>query len=119
MLVHKQTMGVLDQFWTGRYETVMNVRVPAMAEYTFANTGLDPSEWWYVPRASRLGRRLRAVYPCCIPETDGNGELTGIRAMIPDRTPAPQTGSVPAKTRRQRPRKGGLLGDWLEGTQTL
>ncbi len=112
-------MGVLDQFWTGRYETVMNVRVPAMAEYTFANTGLDPGEWWYVPRNSRLGRRLRAVYPYCIPETDGSGELTGIRTEVPAWTPAPKTENIPAKKRRQRPRKGGLLGEWLRGAQTL
>ena len=56
MLIHKQTMGVLDQYWSGLYVSVGQERVPQMIEYTLANTGLSPADWWEIPRLSRRPR---------------------------------------------------------------
>ncbi len=115
MLVHKRTMGVLDQYWTGENRTEPDGNVyPVMAEYTLAGTGLDAADWWEVPASSPLGRSLRIYYPYCSPVTDEAGELIAVRPwppwqrygeappeeLCPDRTPP--------KKRRQN-RKSGLF----------
>ncbi len=113
MLVHKATMGVLDQFWTGRHrKTSAGGEEPVMAEHTLENTPLDPAEWWEVPRESALGRKLRRYYPFCSPEVSADGRLDGVTVWPRWRReglsvpPAP-----PGKDRRSRQhrRRTGIM----------
>lgn len=120
MLVHKATMGVLSYYWTGQYRTNHEgQRLPMLSEYTLAKSGLDPSEWWEVPRNSHLGNALLICYPCCDPVVDDHGELVAIKpwanwADYPERNtgadgPAIIAPSqvIPAEMRRKGQVKGG------------
>ena len=110
MLIHKETMGVLDQYWTGRYAGAQGTLVPVMAEYTLMQGGFSPDEWWEVPRGSALGRYVRTVYPFCTPVLDAEGGLVGVRAERDARPPD----ALPAKRRRRR-KKAGILEDMFAG----
>lgn len=112
MLVHKATMGVLDQFWTGRYRKApTGGEEPVMAEYTLENTPLSPDEWWEVPRGSALGRKLRRHYPFCSPAVSEDGSLDGVSVWPRWRReglsapPAP----APGRRSRQRRRRAGVI----------
>ena len=73
MLIHKQTMGVLDTFWTGEnhLDTKSGLQVPVEREYTFRTAPeLSPEEWWEVSRGSKLGKKLRMYYPWVTPVVD-------------------------------------------------
>ena len=81
MLIHKQTMGVLDTFWTGEnhLDTKSGLQVPVEREYTFRTAPeLSPEEWWEVSRGSKLGKKLRMYYPWVTPVVDEAGELTDV-----------------------------------------
>lgn len=81
MLIHRATMGVLDTYWTGAYRTVPGslIREPVYREYSFtAAPELNPSEWWELPRSSRLGRKVRLYYPWITPVVDEAGALTDV-----------------------------------------
>ena len=124
MLIHKQTMGVLDQYWSGLYVSVGQERVPQMIEYTLANTGLSPADWWEIPRLSRLGRWVRMVYPYCDPITDDRGELIDVTmwpawrqvglAEPPAEAVVDELQPTPAKKRRRQRRSCGLFADLLK-----
>ena len=46
MLVHKQTLGVLEAApWDGTYRTVLGERVPVLRSASLERLGLDPEEW--------------------------------------------------------------------------
>ena len=114
MLIHKESLGVLDQYWPGDYTMEGQERVPRMVEYTLAGTGLSPDDWWEVPRRSQLGRQLRASYPWCDPVMDDQGQLIDIVAWpvwrrdgLPE--PPAETPREPPKKRRQRRRNKGIL----------
>ena len=84
MLIHKETMGVLDTFWTGetRLDPKSGLQVPVEREYTFRTAPeLSPAEWWEVPRSSKLGRKLRMYYPWVDPIMDEAGELTDVEVQ--------------------------------------
>ena len=81
MLIHKQTMGVLDTFWTGEnhLDTKSGLQVPVEREYTFRTAPeLSPEEWWEVSRGSKLGKKLRMYYPWVDPVVDEDGGLTDV-----------------------------------------
>ena len=81
MLIHKQTMGVLDTFWTGEnhLDPKSGLQVPVEREYTFRTApDLSPEEWWEVSRGSKLGKKLRMYYPWVTPVVDEAGELTDV-----------------------------------------
>lgn len=81
MLIHKQTMGVLDTYWTGAYrmDPKSGVQVPVEQEYTFQTIPeLSPEEWWEVPKSSKLGKKLRMYYPWVNPVVDEAGALTDV-----------------------------------------
>lgn len=115
MLIHRSTMGILDQCWTGRYVQRGQDREPEMVECTFAGTGLPETDWWEVPRMSSLGRRLRAAYPWCDPVVDDTGQLVDI-VVWPDwrraGLPAPEGAEQTAPKKRRR-RGKGLFADLL------
>lgn len=84
MLIHKSTMGVLDTFWTGAYrlEAPTGLQIPVNQEYSFQTAPeLSPTEWWEVPRGSKLGRKLRMYYPWVDPIMDEAGELTDVEVQ--------------------------------------
>ncbi len=113
MLVHKATMGVLDRFWTGRHRKPPGGgEEPVMAEYTLENTGLDPAEWWEVPRGSALGRKLRRYYPFCSPAVSEDGSLDGVTAWPRwkrEGLSAPPAPAGPGRRSRQRRRRAGVM----------
>lgn len=123
MLIHKGTMGVLDSFWTGEFIQVGVERVPIMAEYTLANTELDPKDWWEIPRTSRLGRFIRLSYPWCDPVVDEAGDLIWVepwpawrRDGLPEPPDVPQETETTQLKRRRRPRRRrGIFEDLLVG----
>ena len=81
MLIHKETMGVLDTYWTGTYrlEVSTGLQTPVEQEYSFCTAPeLSPAEWWEVPRNSKLGRKLRMYYPWVDPVVDETGELMDV-----------------------------------------
>ena len=89
MLIHKQTMGVLQTYWTGAHRVVPGSAVPepVMKEYTFrAAPELSPEEWWEVPMSSKLGKKIRMYYPWITPVVDEAGELTDVEIQreVPD-----------------------------------
>ena len=100
MLIHKQTMGVLDTFWTGEnhLDTKSGLQVPVEREYTFRTAPeLSPEEWWEVSRGSKLGKKLRMYYPWVTPVVDEAGELTDVEL--------PET----AQSQEQAARKSALM----------
>ncbi len=113
MLVHKATMGVLDQFWTGRHRKVTDGgEEPVMAEHTLENTPLDPAEWWEVPRGSALGRKLRRYYPFCSPVVSQDGSLDGVNVWPRwkrEGQSAPPAPSGRERRSRQRRRRAGVI----------
>ena len=81
MLIHKSTMGVLNTYWTGAHRIVPGsiAPEPVMREYTFQSApDLGPEEWWEVPAASALGRKIRMYYPWITPVVDEAGALTDV-----------------------------------------
>ena len=99
MLIHKQTMGVLDTFWTGEnhLDPKSRLQLPVEREYTFRTAPeLSPEEWWEVPRSSKLGKKLRMYYPWVTPVVDEAGELTDVEL--------PET----ARSQEQAARKSAL-----------
>ena len=81
MLIHKQTMGVLDTFWTGEnhLDPKSGLQVPVERDYTFRTApDLSPEEWWEVPMSSKLGKKIRMYYPWITPVVDAAGELTDV-----------------------------------------
>lgn len=74
MLIHKRTMGVLDFIWTGRSDA----RGPIYHAATLADVD-NPSEWWEVPRSSKIGKCARKYYPYLEAFEDADGILQDIR----------------------------------------
>ena len=106
MLIHKQTMGVLDTFWTGEnyLDTKSGLQVPVEREYTFRTAPeLSPEEWWEVSRSSKLGRKLRMYYPWVNPVVDESGELTDveIQQAAPDGEQEARKAALAQEARRR------------------
>lgn len=105
MLVHKKTMGVLNEFWTGKTKKQKDGKIfPVMEEYTFENTCLPENEWWYIPSKSSLGRRLIILYPYCKPIIDENGILINIEKEDETTTENSNVDTPENKKSRQRRR---------------
>ena len=72
LLVHKESHGVLTQIW--------NLEGTKLVPATFKNCPyLTPDEWWDVPYASPLGKRVLWFYPDFEPVVDSRGMLIDIR----------------------------------------
>lgn len=70
MLIHKRTMGIIEEEWTG---TVLR-------PVTLANhPELDRDDWWELPGTSPMARTARIYYPWLEPEVDEDGCLIGLR----------------------------------------
>ena len=77
MLIHKDTMGVLEWIWTGELRTENGVSVPAERPATLADVE-DPGEWWEISGRSDMARTARLYYPWLTPDVDEQGELVGL-----------------------------------------
>ena len=107
MLIHKQTMGVLDTFWTGEnhLDTKSGLQVPVEREYTFRTAPeLSPEEWWEVSRGSKLGKKLRMYYPWVTPIVDESGELTDVD--LPETTRSKEQAARKAALKEEAARRG-------------
>lgn len=79
MLIHKATMGVLDQIWTGEYRrSPSGGREPLERQASMDDVD-DPEHWWEIPGNGPLAKRLRTLYPCCDPVVGEAGELLDVR----------------------------------------
>lgn len=81
MLVHKASMGILVEVYTGvnrsiRYEG-MDRSLPQYRRVTLRDVD-DPENWWEVPDSSTLGIQLKRYYPDVIPHVDEKGQLVSI-----------------------------------------
>lgn len=80
MLVHKQTLGVLQWYWDGEsYVTFDGVARPKMAPVTLENHDLSADEWWQVPNGTPLAKKIALCYPFFDPVV-AEGELVGAEA---------------------------------------
>lgn len=75
MLVHKQTMGVLDRLWTGLYTQGPDGGMVPLERPARLTDVDDPENWWEIPNAGPLYRRVRDNYPWIKPRTGPDGEL--------------------------------------------
>lgn len=79
MLIHKATMGVLEYFWTGKYQTNHSGNlVPIDRPATLSDVD-DPEEWWEIPNNCTLARTIHIYYPWITPEIDSDGRLIGVK----------------------------------------
>lgn len=78
MLVHKQTMGIIDRVWTGDYMTDQNgVRIPIERKVILDDVD-SPDDWWEVSTDSSLGKRIKKFYPFITPIVDNDGNLVDV-----------------------------------------
>ena len=81
MLIHKRTMGILDQVWFGQYRKTAAGRIlPAEHPCTLADVE-DPENWWEVPSRGALARQAKLHYPDIVPVTDEEGNLIGVKPI--------------------------------------
>lgn len=81
MLVHKATMGVLVEIYTGEVGYNSNgCTYPVYRAPTLEDVD-DPDEWWEVPPGTAFSKTLAHYYPNLIPITDENGQLIGVKRM--------------------------------------
>lgn len=107
MLIHKETMGVLDTFWTGktRLDPKSGHQVPVEQEYTFRTAPkLSPEEWWEVPRLSKLGKKLRMYYPWITPVVNAAGELTDVE--LPETAQSQEQAARKSALKEEAARRG-------------
>lgn len=114
MLIHKQTMGVLDTYWTGSYrlEVSTGMQVPVEREYTYKSAPeLSAAEWWEVPRNSKLGKKLRMYYPWITPVVDEAGELVDVELQLaaPDEDQAARKAALKQEAARRGYRRTGRV----------
>lgn len=73
-------MGVLDSFWTGRYELRKDGSLrPIERNFTLSDVD-NPEEWWELSSKSKLAKRIKMLYPFIEPIVDDNGQLVDIRS---------------------------------------
>ena len=84
MLIHKQTMGVLDYIWTGHYrDTPDGGRIPVMRQVRLTDfPELNPDEWWELPENHPLAMRILRQYPWLTPVVGAEGELLDVKSSI-------------------------------------
>ena len=89
MLVHKGTLGVLEQVWRGAYRQGPDGRrEPAYHAVTLSDyPDVDPEDWWEIPNQSALARKLRRYAPWAEAITGPDGALIDIQP-IKEQTPA-------------------------------
>lgn len=114
MLVHKQTLGVLETApWDGSFRTFNGVKIPVLRRATLNRLELDPAEWWEVPDGSALARAIRLCWPWFDPVVL-DGELVGVERWPPWKVygelPPAQAAPPMTKRRRARRRAGLKLG---------
>lgn len=64
VLVHKETLGVVQWYWDGESYLVFDGKSrPKMERVTLKNHDLDPEEWWEVCDDTALARRIAIFYP--------------------------------------------------------
>lgn len=82
MLVHKQSMGILTEYWTGKFyksTKTSNTQIPVLEKYTPEDIlNFDPSEWWDVSAKTTIGRKILRYYPFCDPVISDDGELLDV-----------------------------------------
>ena len=102
MLVHKATMGVLLDLWTGehRRDPVTGKDIPILRAATLADVP-DPEGWWVVPANTPLGRRILRYYPNLVPVVGEGGELLD---ALPDRPEKPEPDRSEAQARGYKKR---------------
>ena len=85
MLIHKETMGVLEYIWTGQFRRGADglsepVNRPAkLAELP----ELDPAQWWELSGSHPLARKILKHYPWLTPVVGEQGELLDVE-VVPD-----------------------------------
>ena len=113
MLVHKQTLGVLETApWDGSFRTVNGERTPVLRRAALDRLELDPAEWWEVPDGSALARAIRLCWPWFDPVV-AEGELVGAERWPPWRVygepePPRDETAPPVQKRRRVGRRAGL-----------
>lgn len=111
MLVHKQTLGVLQWYWDGvSYVTFDGVRRPKMAPVTPETYDLDAGQWWQVPNGTPLARKIALSYPFFDPVL-AEGELVDVEIWpawkrYGEEAPPPETPAVAKRKRYNRRRRG-------------
>ena len=106
MLVHRSTMGVLLDIWTGehRWDPVAGENIPAMRPAKPGDVpDYDPAEWWEVPADTPLGRRILKYYPALTPVVGEGGELLDALPEQPEK-PDPETAKLEARARGYKKR---------------
>lgn len=80
MLVHKATMGVLDQIWRGEYiRSRSGSPIPLLRSARLEDfPELNAADWWELPDTGPLAKRVRRYYPLLTPVTDEAGELMDV-----------------------------------------
>lgn len=80
LLIHKETMGVLRDVWTGAFRRTMAGGLePVMCPVRLADLpDLDANAWWEVPAASPLGRKALRYYPWMEPVSGPDGALLDV-----------------------------------------
>lgn len=80
MLVHKATMGVLDEIWDGTYRKQADGSYAPVSRHTNMADfpELSPEDWWEIPDTSPLAARILRSYPFICPVMAENGELLDV-----------------------------------------
>ena len=111
MLVHKQTLGVLQWYWDGvSYVTFDGVRRPKMAPVTPETYDLEDGQWWQVPNGTPLARKIALSYPFFDPVL-AEGELVDVEVWpawkrYGEEAPPAETPPTARRKRYNRRRRG-------------
>lgn len=121
MLIHKNTLGVAVEYWTGKTRrSPTGEMIPVMCEYTLKNSGIPQKEWpewWEIPKNSALGKIAVRHYPYFDVELKDDGELGDIRpwpAWKRNGMEAPPEAPRKRAPRRRHKRRAGLFETLLE-----
>lgn len=78
MLVHKRTMGVLEQIWEGYHTREADGSLTPVCRLARISDVDNPEEWWEVPSVGPLSSTIRWNYPFLRPVVDEDGALVDV-----------------------------------------
>lgn len=79
MLVHKETMGILDTVWLGEFDSehLPICRAVSLSDYP----ELDANDWWEISNNTKLAKKIRRFYPNIEPIVSAEGTLIDINIL--------------------------------------
>lgn len=111
MLVHKETLGVLETApWDGQFRVIDGVKIPLIRRASLENLELDPAEWWEIPNNSTVAHIIHSCWPWFDPIIENDELIDAIRWPSWRIYDEPEPASKEVKpSKKKRPRRRSML----------